>query len=135
MAKKNDDTKGIAITLAIILWIIYFVIYGVIIIISSIIKLFTKLINKQNKQTEQTKKVKPSPKPTKKKNHTGLIFGIAIASLLEASGNKVDKNLERKMAAQNLEDWQKDLVREGKYSPYSFEEEELEEDDYYFEDD
>lgn len=132
MAKRNDETKGIAITLAIILGIIYLVINAVIVIVSLFIKLFTKLINKQNKQT---KKVKPSPKPTKKKNHTGLIFGIAIASLLEASGNKVDKNLERKMAAQNLEDWQKDLVREGKYSPYSFEEEELEEDDYYFEDD
>lgn len=30
-----------------------------------------------------------------------------------------------------LEDWQKDLVRNGSYDVWSFDEEELEEDDYY----
>lgn len=34
-----------------------------------------------------------------------------------------------------LEDWQKELVRNGSYDVWSFDEEELEEDDYYFEDD
>ena len=34
-----------------------------------------------------------------------------------------------------LEDWQKDLGRNGSYDVWSFDEEELEEDDYYFEDD
>ena len=34
-----------------------------------------------------------------------------------------------------LEDWQKDLVRPGHYDPWSFEEtRDLEEDDYYYED-
>lgn len=34
-----------------------------------------------------------------------------------------------------LEDWQKELVRNGSYDVWSFDEEKLEEDDYYFEDD
>ena len=34
-----------------------------------------------------------------------------------------------------LEDWQKEEVKKGNYDPWNFEEEELEEDDYYNEDD
>ena len=34
-----------------------------------------------------------------------------------------------------LEDWQKEEVKKGNYDPWNFEEEELEEDDYYSEDD
>ena len=33
-----------------------------------------------------------------------------------------------------LEDWQQELVNKGEYEPWNFEEEELEDDDYYFED-
>ena len=43
--------------------------------------------------------------------------------------------LEELMDDLNLEDWQKDLVREGKYNPEDFEEEVEDEDDYYYEDD
>lgn len=39
------------------------------------------------------------------------------------------------MDAYDLEDWQKDLVRQGRYNPWNFGEEELEEGDYYYEDD
>lgn len=54
--------------------------------------------------------------------------------------NNIDDNsnddLEERMNDLELEDWQKDLVREGKYDPENFEEsEDLEEDDYYYEDD
>ena len=45
------------------------------------------------------------------------------------------EELEEKMDELNLEDWQKDLVREGKYDPENFEEEVEDEDDYYYEDD
>lgn len=34
-----------------------------------------------------------------------------------------------------LESWQQDLVKKGSYDSTSFEEEDLEDDDYYFEDD
>ena len=33
-----------------------------------------------------------------------------------------------------LEDWQKEEVRNGNYDPWSFEEEDLEEDDYFHDD-
>ena len=39
------------------------------------------------------------------------------------------------MDAYELEDWQKELVRNGEYDPCDFEEDgDLEEDDYYYED-
>ena len=47
-----------------------------------------------------------------------------------------DDELEERMNNLDLEDWQKDLVREGKYDPENFEEDDAsDEDDYYHEDD
>lgn len=47
-----------------------------------------------------------------------------------------DNEQEEEMDNLNLEDWQKELVREGKYSPFNFEEDDSsDEDDYYHEDD
>ena len=46
-----------------------------------------------------------------------------------------NEELEERMNNSDLEDWQKDLVRKGEYDPENFEEEELDEDDYYYEDD
>ncbi len=46
-----------------------------------------------------------------------------------------DNEQEEEMDNLNLEDWQKELVREGKYSPFNFEEDDSsDEDDYYHED-
>lgn len=45
-------------------------------------------------------------------------------------------NEEQEMDNLSLEEWQKDLVREGLYSPENFEEDDTtDEDDYYHEDD
>ena len=50
--------------------------------------------------------------------------------------NTDDKELEQQMNDLDLEDWQKDLVREGKYSPWNFDEDDSsDDDDYYHEDD
>ena len=46
-----------------------------------------------------------------------------------------DEELEQRMEDLDLEDWQKELVREGKYDPENFDEEVEDEDDYYSEDD
>lgn len=47
--------------------------------------------------------------------------------------SKADDNDE--LDSLDLDDWQKDEVRKGNYSPWSFEEDgEQEEDDYYYED-
>lgn len=46
-----------------------------------------------------------------------------------------DNELEQRMNDLELEDWQKELVREGKYDPENFEEDDSDdEDDYYHED-
>ena len=50
--------------------------------------------------------------------------------------DKEDDELEEEMDNLELEDWQKELVREGKYDPENFEEDDSsDEDDYYHEDD
>ena len=50
--------------------------------------------------------------------------------------DKEDNELEEDMNNLELEDWQKELVREGKYDSENFEEDDSEdEDDYYHEDD
>lgn len=45
-------------------------------------------------------------------------------------GNKSNEEDDKE-----LESWQQDLVKKGSYDSTSFEEEDLEDDDYYFEDD
>lgn len=46
--------------------------------------------------------------------------------------DKEDNELEEDMNNLDLEDWQKDLVREGTYDPENFEEDDSDdEDDYY----
>ncbi len=56
-----------------------------------------------------------------------LIWNLIKACADTEDDNKKDNN--------NLEDWQNKLVKEGKYNSFNFEEEELEDDDYYSEDD
>ena len=47
-----------------------------------------------------------------------------------------DEELEKEMDMYALTDWQKEEVRKGNYAPWNFEEDgDLEEDDYYYEDD
>lgn len=55
-----------------------------------------------------------------------LIFGL---TLISNNDNKKENEKDN-----HLEDWQKDLVKKGEYDPTSFDEQELEEDDYYYED-
>lgn len=55
-------------------------------------------------------------------------FLISLKNILKTEEKKEDlKNYE-------LEKWQEELVKESKQEPWSFEEEDLEEDDYYSED-
>ncbi len=56
-----------------------------------------------------------------------LIWNLIKAFADTEDDNKKDNN--------DLEDWQKELVKEKKYATFNFEEEELEDDDYYSEDD
>ena len=56
-----------------------------------------------------------------------LIWNLIKAFVDTQDDNKKDNN--------DLEDWQKELVKENKHDSFNFEEEELEDDDYYSEDD
>lgn len=56
-----------------------------------------------------------------------LIWNLIKAFVDTQDDNKKDNN--------DLEDWQKELVKENKQDSFNFEEEELEDDDYYSEDD
>ena len=46
-----------------------------------------------------------------------------------------DDDLEARMEEAGLEEWEKEEVRKGNHDVFNFEEEELEDDDYYSEDD
>ena len=57
-----------------------------------------------------------------------FIFAVGLNAFTDTEDdNKKDNN--------DLEDWQKELVKENKYDSFNFEEEELEDDDYYSDDD
>lgn len=78
--------------------------------------------------------------PKKKSTfHNTLEF---IAGFLEESNKEMkEKNkkkckyTEKQLDNYCLEEWQKKLVREGKFEPWNFGEDDLEEEDYYYEDD
>ena len=55
--------------------------------------------------------------------------------LNSVDNNDRDDELEERMNDLDLEDWQKELVRNGEYDPENFDEEVEDEDDYYSEDD
>ncbi len=55
--------------------------------------------------------------------------------LNSVDNNNKDDDLEQRMEDAGLEEWQKEEVRKGNQDVFNFEEEELEDDDYYSEDD
>lgn len=98
-----------------------------------------KTLNEENSATDVITSM-PKQKNENKIGFTDVMAGIAIANEIDKHFNKEDdedynEELETEMDAYDLEDWQKDLVREGRYNPWNFGEEELEEGDYYYEDD
>ena len=64
---------------------------------------------------------------------------MGLFELLFGTDTKEQKNnseyTDKELDSYGLEDWQKEEVKKGNYDPWNFEEEELEEDDYYSEDD
>ena len=70
----------------------------------------------------------------KDNNKSEQSFGF-FSFLEEQEKKEKRKQLEEEMENYGLLEWQKDLVRNGNYDLTSFEEEDIEEDDYYSEDD
>ena len=66
-----------------------------------------------------------------------FIFGLILISNTKTNNKNtyIRKNKSDNLNDYPLEDWQKELVKKGEYEPWNFEESgELEEDNYYYED-
>jgi hypothetical protein len=87
-------------------------------------KIRDKSIRKE--QEKQQKLQEAEERERKKKYRRAALFGI-LSGLNKSNTKSSDTD--------NLMPWEQELVDSGKYEPYNFEEEEMEEDDFYYEDD
>lgn len=60
----------------------------------------------------------------------GLITGL-LKNISESNNDNKEKELDK----YDLTEEEKEKVKKGEYEPWNFEEEDLEDDDYYYEDD
>ena len=60
---------------------------------------------------------------------------MGFFDILNSIDDDKDPELEERMEEAGLEEWEKEEVRKGNQDVFNFEEEELEDDDYYSEDD
>lgn len=65
----------------------------------------------------------------------GFLLNLLFGSGEKANRKNSNTKLEREMNRHGLFEEEKKLVRSGQYDPWNFEEEELDEDDYYYDDD
>lgn len=63
-----------------------------------------------------------------------LLLGATTKSSKNQSKDKKNEKLEREMKRYGLLEEEKKLVRSGEYDSWNFEEEEMDEDDYYHDD-
>lgn len=70
---------------------------------------------------------------------TGLFVANEVDKHLHKEDEDYDEELEKEMDVYNLEEWERELVRNGEYNPWNFEEpggvDPLDEDDYYYDED
>ncbi|MBP3799692.1 MAG: OadG family protein [Bacilli bacterium] len=117
MAKKKNDGSdefvnffayGVAGIITVFMWMVRIILFIPYLIIKFIKWIYNKNKNKDSSKTTNVKEKVSTDKSSNKKDD--IVYD-------------------------SLEDWQKKEVDEGNYDSYNFEEEELEEDDYYNEDD
>lgn len=128
--KKSDAddlldlfSYGVAIIVTIIMWMFRILAFIPTMIIKFIEWIYNKKTKKKNKKKDKDNS--SEAEPTEEKVSTD-----------KSSKNKnEDTEEDDDIVYDSLEDWQKKEVDEGNYDSYNFEEEELEEDDYYNEDD
>lgn len=104
-------------------------------ILPTIVKFFMA-IYKKSKGVKDEVKINNSKELIK--NNEEKLINIKIEKKQKRKikkDNKNDEKLEKEMEYYSLEDWQKELVRKGEFYPWNFEEEDLEDEDYYSEDD
>lgn len=114
--------------------------------LEQLIHISSELKEKINKtlNSENTVNVSQSSsiaKTSKSSSLGGVVVGLALLDALSSNNDagededNVSEYTDEELDNYGLEDWQKDLVKKGEYDPWNFEEEDLEEDDYYYEDD
>ena len=83
-----------------------------------------------------TKKTDSTHYPENSDSNAAIAAGLFALNELskKKKSQEQDDKLEKEMDIYGLEDWQKEEVRNGNYDPWSFEEEDLEEDDYFHDD-
>ena len=83
-----------------------------------------------------TKKKDSTHYPENSDSKAAIAAGLFAADVWNKrqKNKEQDEKLEKEMDIYGLEDWQKEEVKNGNYDPWSFEEEDLEEDDYFHDD-
>lgn len=102
-----------------------------------------KTLNSENTSNSNFSTSNTTKKDSSKIGLSDVVVGLAVANtvdnFIEKRRNDDEENVsgytDDELNDYGLEDWQKDLVKKGEYDPWNFEEEDLEEDDYYYEDD
>ena len=147
--RKTNEIDGLGAVLTVIIGCIYFpikiivvfiqiMISGIVLIIKGIMKL-TYWIN-EKKENKDNISTKPSTKTinisidVKGNKKTSTDFKTDYDNTKNTKTNLLDVETEKEMEALELEEWQKELVREGEFYTTSFEEEDMDEDSYFYED-
>jgi len=67
-----------------------------------------------------------------------LVDDLVYMDMIDKENKKKKENnsiyTEEELDNYGLEEWEKEEVRQGNFDPWNFDEEDLEEDDYYYED-
>ena len=130
--KKSDPMEDLTWTViiiaAILMGIVYFSPWSWIIIGIVLLVVISNAMSKNNtnKHYEEIKKTKK-----------GLIEQLEELNnkMEEKEEKRKQQELEQEMDNYGLDEDEKKLVRSGEYEPYQFEEEDMDEDDYYSDDD
>lgn len=102
-------------------------------------EIIDKAINKRKKMDAYIKSSKDKEKREQdrimkeQKSYKRVLFFELLSGIFEGIGNL--GNTTKKSDTDYLMPWEQDLVNKGEYESYNFEEEDMDEDDYYYEDD
>lgn len=146
--RKKDEIDGLGAVLTLMIGCIYFpikiivvsiqvMILGITLIINGITKL--TYLKKEKKDNKDKTSNKPSTKTinisidVKEKKKTNTNFKTYYDNNKNVKSNLLDEETEKEMEALELEEWQKELVREGEFYTTSFDEEDVDEESYFYE--
>lgn len=140
--RRKGEIDGLGFVIGAIIGSIYFmfkffiiffriIFEGIVLIIKGIINLKYWINDKKsNKNNNISNKVNN----IKSKTHTDKEIKVVIKNNKKDNINLLDEETEKEMEALELEEWQKELVRDGEFYTTAFEEEDMDEDSYFYDD-